>query len=169
MALIVAISSTFIEAKLVNSIPFLEKIYTEGIFGIPGAWVNNLCSLGISAVFGLVFQAQGIAIFVGGMLSIPLSNLYFGAKHQMRVRNVDTGKMKTAIARDVKEAEQWWATNSHYFSELGKTIWALVKLVTLPVRLVMKANSSVHANKAKISSWADSSEFIYQIRERVRS
>ena len=154
MALIVAISSTFIEAKLVNSIPFLEKIYTEGIFGIPGAWVNNICSIFLSFMLGFVFQAQGIAIMVGGLLSIPMSNMYFGAKYQMRKRGINGAEFKETVVTKGKEAEEWVHTNGHYFTELGKTLMFFLKVVTLPVRLVLKANSTVHAHKDEVTQFA---------------
>jgi hypothetical protein len=150
MALIVCLASVFIEVKLVNSVPFLEKIYTQGIFGIPGAWVNNICSLGISAVFGLVFQATGIAIFVGGMLSIPVSNIYFSSKYKLNSNGITLASVKQSMNSKTEEVGNWWSENGHYFSELGKTIMLCIKVVTFPVRALVKANTAAHQGHGKI-------------------
>jgi hypothetical protein len=185
MAFILCVASVALEVQLVTNIDWLCDKYVNGwtipVIGlhVPDAWFNNGCSLMLSGVLGIVFQAQGTALMLGGIMSIPASNWFFSAKGYLNSHGITKATTKTAIATHTTEVGKWWATNGHYFVDLAKTIMALIKFVTIPIRAVAKANSAAHEGHGKVIEMRDhakkkvdmfsKSEFAYQVRDRWAS
>lgn len=168
LAVFVAIASTVMEVKMVQSIPKLDYWYTHGLGPIPGAWVNNLASLLLSAICGLAFGAQGVIIMIGGMLSILMSNVYFSTKSVANKNGYTYSGIKTNTSKKWEESQQWYTTNRIHFVNLGKTVMSIIKIITAPIRAIIAVNNAAHSGKqamknqyasvhnfttAKTSSW----------------
>lgn len=151
MGVILAFCSCFIEVKLVNAIPALERAYLNGFAGIPGAWINNGASMLLSFGMGVLFGVEGLTMAFAGIISIPMSNFWFIGKKLANQRGITVASTKQTLSDRSKSTSEWWNENSHYFRDLAKTIFILIKVITWPLRAALKANSVAQEKKQVIS------------------
>lgn len=168
--LMIGIASTYLEVKLVNSWAWLRDKYENGMrtpFGtIPGAWVNNGFSIGLSMILG----GGATVIAMSGMLfSTVLSNMYFGAQKKANASGWTLARFKDEMNMKGEEAIRWWHTNRQHFVNLGKTIMAFIKVITAPVRAMIWVNDKAHSGKENLNNMRNQAKVkLDEMRAHVR-
>lgn len=174
MGLILAFCSCFIEVKMVTAWPALERAYLNGIGPISGTWINNGASMLLSFLMGVLFGVEGVTMAFAGIISIPMSNMWFIGKKLANDHGVTIESTKSTFSEKSGGAIEWWEANAHYFHDLVKTIFILIKVITWPLRAALKANSygqekreliieRVDEGRDRLSAWK-SSELRWQLR-----
>jgi hypothetical protein len=142
---IVGVMATFIEIKLVNSVDFIRKIYTDGFAFVPPQWVNVAGSFTLGTILA---GGNGLVALIAGITGVFLSSCYFATKRAANASGWDMDRVRGETA----SATEWFTENKQHFVNLGKTIMAIIKFVTLPIRGIMAANTAVHASAEKVQN-----------------
>lgn len=155
MGLILAFCSCFIEVKLVTAMPWLERLYIDGLGPISGTWINNGASMLLSFGMGVLFGVEGVTMAFAGIISIPMSNMWFMGKKAANSRGITMETTKRSLSERSSGAIDWWDENSHYFRDLATTIFIFIKVITWPLRAALKANSIAQEKKRVMAERID--------------
>lgn len=167
---LIGIASTYIEVKLVNSWSWLRDKYENGWklpFGIfiPGAWINNGFSIGLS---GLLGGGATVIAMCGMLFSTMMSNLYFAGQKKAAGAGWDLPRFKFEMNKKAEEMITWWSGNRRHFVNLGKTIMAFIKVITAPVCAIIWANNTAHSGKEHLINEVNKAKVkLDNIRSRV--
>lgn len=168
---LIGIASTYIEVKLVNSWAWMRDKYENGwvlpfgIATIPGAWINNGFSIGLS---GLLGGGATVIAMCGMLFSTMMSNMYFAAQKKSNAAGWDLPRVKAELKMKGEEMITWWSGNRRHFVNLGKTIMAIIKVITAPVRAVIWANNTAHSGKEHLINEVNKAKVkLNDIRSRV--
>jgi hypothetical protein len=164
--LMIGTASTYIEVKLVNSWGWLRDKYENGWGPIPGPWINNGFSIGLSALLG----GGATVIAMSGMLfSTVLSNIYFSSQKKANEAGWTLVRFKSEMSKKGEEAIGWWHTNRQHFVNLGKTIMAFIKVITAPVRAMIWVNNKAHSGKENLTNMRNQAKVkLDEMRDHVR-
>lgn len=140
MGVIIGLSSTLAEIKLVSSIKFVDKAYTNGALGVPGEVWNFIGSFLLAALMGMVFGANGVVIMLGGAVGTATSAGYFWAKRVLNAQGWDWPRFKASSETGVQQALYWGA-------QIWRVIVFLVKVITAPFRAADWVKRSIDNTK----------------------
>lgn len=129
MAIMLAAVSIFMEMGLVLTMPWLRRVYDEGMFGgrIPGFWMNTIFSIALSVLLGALFAADGLVVFMASAISTVGSQILFMAYFAMERAGYDIDWFKNNWARI---CEQTTATALAIWKVIGFFIKVLIFPIT---------------------------------------
>lgn len=143
MGILIGLTSTFIEAKLVNSWAWLRNIYENGLGPVPGSWVNTAGSFLLAALIG--GGAGGVVALMGGLFATGFSGIFFPAQKALNNAGITVKGLREKL-------ETWWSKNGEHFRNLGKTIMITIKVITFPLMLILKINTKINSRKEQIKN-----------------
>lgn len=160
MAIMLALISAWIEIKMVRGNATFRKLMENGFLFIPGRYMSLVFSIALSVVLGELFGAAGLIVLFGGLLSTVMTNIYYP---QMEKIDEIVKSMRSAIdgtpaaiqqIKDFKnQCVKLWADVRVPLADFLKIIIVILKIITLPLRLLRSALAfySEHAEQVSAS------------------